>query len=222
MRDDWRIRIDVDEEHAERLLDRLGLDLSSEARELAKQLEGRRLVVSRDGETIFVYAGSRQEADYARAVVETELREAGMHATVTDPERWLSDDERWTGEPPSEYEPEEAARAHGYAPWEVRVNARSPGEAQQLADRLESEGRGVVRRHTYVLVGAASEEEARALAEQLHGQVEASGELVYEALPQNTALDSFGRDDRGTVRRACGLVRRVRPRRWWQLDANGR
>lgn len=185
MRDDWRIRIDLEEQQAEGLLERLGLDLSSEARELAKELEGRRLVVSRDDETIFVYAGSRQEADSARAIIEAELREAGIHAGVTESERWLPDEDRWSGEPPEEYEPEESTLAHGHAPWEVRVNTRSPEEADQLADELEREGHGVIRRHTYLLVGAASEEEARALAERLHGQVEASGELVYEALPQN-------------------------------------
>ena len=42
MNDDWRIRIDLEEEHAESLLERLGLDLGSEARELAKDLEGDR------------------------------------------------------------------------------------------------------------------------------------------------------------------------------------
>ena len=62
-------------------------------------------VVSRDDETIFVYAGSREEAERARAVVEAELREAGAHGAVSEPERWLPDEERWTGEPPSEYEP---------------------------------------------------------------------------------------------------------------------
>ena len=59
MNDDFRIRIDIQEEHAEGLLERLGLDLSSEARKLAEELEGRRLVVSRDDETLFVYAGSK-------------------------------------------------------------------------------------------------------------------------------------------------------------------
>src|SRR5436190_21280910 len=86
MSDDWRIRIDVEEEHGHGLLDRLGLDLSSEARELAEELEGRRLVVSRDDETIFVYAGSREEAERASAIVEAELREAGAPGTVTEPE----------------------------------------------------------------------------------------------------------------------------------------
>jgi len=185
MGDDWRIQVDVEEAHEQGLLERLGVDLWSEARELARELEGRRLVVSRDDETIFVYAGSREEAERARAVVEAELREAGAHGAVSEPERWLPDEERWTGEPPSEYEPEVAARDHGYSPWEVRIDVRSPDEAEKVADRLEQEGLGVIRRHTYVLVGAASEDEAAALADRLGGEVEASGELVYEALPPN-------------------------------------
>jgi hypothetical protein len=36
-----------------------------------------------------------------------------------------------------------------------------------------------------VIVGATSEEEAEELAKRLHGVPEASGQLVYEALPQN-------------------------------------
>jgi hypothetical protein len=72
--DDWRIRIEVEEEHAGGLLERLGLELSSDARELANELEGRRLAVSRDGGVVFVYAGSRAEAERGREVVEAELR----------------------------------------------------------------------------------------------------------------------------------------------------
>ena len=66
MNDDWRIRVDLEEGRAESTLERLGLDLSFEARKLAEDLEGRRLVVSRDDETLFVYAGSRAEAEQAR------------------------------------------------------------------------------------------------------------------------------------------------------------
>jgi hypothetical protein len=200
-RDDWRIRVEVEEEHAEGLLERLGLDLSSEARELAKELEGRRLAVSRDDETIFVYAGGREEAERARAIVETELREAGAEARVSQIEHWLWDEERWEPEAPGSEgeaaagvgdvslpattELEEEALEHGFAPWEVRVETTSREDAERLADQLESEGRGVVRRHTFVLVGAASEQEAHELARRLHGEVEAGGELVYEAAPQN-------------------------------------
>jgi hypothetical protein len=185
VRDDWRIRIDVAEEHAEGLLERLGLDLGSEARELAEELKGRRLAVSRDDDTIFVYAGSRAEAETARSIVDAELREAGAEARIGPIEHWLADEDRWDDEPPEDFEPEQEVLEHGHAPWEVRVEAGSPHEAEELARRLQDEGYGVLRRHTYVLVGASSEEEAHDLAKRLHGEAEASGELVYETLPQN-------------------------------------
>ena len=185
MNDDWRIKIDVAEEHAHGFLDRIGVELGSEARELAKELEGRRLVVSRDDETIFVYASSRGEAEHARAIVEAELREVGARVTVSQVEHWLADEERWDDEPPEEYEPEEEVREHGGWPWEVRVEKASTNEAVQLARRLEGEGFGVAQRERYVLVGAASEEDARELAAQLHGEFEAAPDLIHEVLPDN-------------------------------------
>jgi hypothetical protein len=185
VRDDWRIRIDLAEEHAEGLLERLGVDLGSEARELAEELKGRRLAVSRDDDTIFVYAASRAEAETARSIVDAELREAGAEAQIGPIEHWLADEDRWDDESPEEFEPEQEVLEHGHAPWEVRIEAGSPHEAEELARRLQDEGYGVLRRHTYVLVGASSEDEARELAKRLHGEAEASGELVYETLPQN-------------------------------------
>jgi hypothetical protein len=185
VRDDWRIRIDLAEEHAEGLLERLGVDLGSEARELAEELKGRRLAVSRDDDTIFVYAASRAEAETARSIVDAELREAGAEAQIGPIEHWLANEDRWDDESPEEFEPEQEVLEHGHAPWEVRIEAGSPHEAEELARRLQDEGYGVLRRHTYVLVGASSEDEARELAKRLHGEAEASGELVYETLPQN-------------------------------------
>jgi hypothetical protein len=196
--DDWRIRIELEEEHAEGLLDRLGLDLGSEARRLADELQGRRLVVSRDGETLFVYTGSRAEAERAHDVIEAQLREDGAEARVGRIEHWLADEDRWDDEPPQEFDAEQEVRDEGLSPWEVRVEASSPQEAQALGDKLEAEGHGVVRRHTYVLVGAATEEEARELAKRLHGQAEASGELVYETLPQNPFVIFGGLGGSGT------------------------
>ena len=58
-RDDWRIRIELEEEHAGGFLDRLGGGLGSRARDLAKELEADKLAVSRDDDTLFVYAASR-------------------------------------------------------------------------------------------------------------------------------------------------------------------
>lgn len=191
MADDWRIRIDVDD-RVDTLLERLGLDLSDEARELARELEDERLAVSRDDDTVFVYTDSALQAQRAKEVVEAELRELGLTAT-TVLEHWLAEEERWEaakppvrGSGPAEGAPageatwEEETLARGFAPWEVRVECESHQQAEELADRLESEGYGVVRRWSYVIAGTATEEEARALAERVHGEVEAGGELVYE------------------------------------------
>ena len=57
--DDWRITVEVEESEAGGILDRLAGELGAEARELAADLKQRRLSVSRDGETIFIYANSR-------------------------------------------------------------------------------------------------------------------------------------------------------------------
>jgi hypothetical protein len=183
--DDWRIRIEVEEEeHASGLLDRLSGNLGSEARELARDLEARRLAVSRDGETVFVYAATRAAAESAHAVVEAELREHGIEARTSRIEHWLDEEDRWDDEPPGEtWEEEELDR--GFAPWEVRVECASREEANALAEGLEAEGYKPERRFQYLIVGTASREDADALATRLHGEVEPGGGLVWEVEPAN-------------------------------------
>jgi hypothetical protein len=183
--DDWRIRIEVEEEeHASGLLDRLGGDLDKEARELASELESKRLVVSRDGDTVFVYAGTRAEAEGAHAVVEAQLRARGIEARTSRVEHWIDEEDRWDDEPPGEtWEEEELDR--GFAPWEVRVECASRQEANELSAQLESEGYKPERRFNYLIVGTASREDADELATRLHGEVEAGGEVVLEAEPNN-------------------------------------
>src|SRR6476619_657324 len=172
--DDWRIRIEVEEqEHASGFLDRLTGNLGSEARELADDLKSHRLAISRDDDTIYVYAATRPAAEQAHAGGEAELRE-----------HWLDEEDRWDDEPPGEtWEEEELER--GYAPWEVRVECASRQEAGQLADQLGAEGYKPERRFNYLIVGTASREDADALATRLHGEVEPGGELVYEVEPAN-------------------------------------
>ena len=185
MADDWRITIEVEEEeHATGLLDRLGGDLDAEARELAKDLESRRLVVSRDGDTIFVYASTRAEAELAHDVVEAELRKQGFAARASRIEHWLDEEDRWDDEPPGEtWEEEELDR--GFAPWEVRVECQSHEKARELAEQLEAEGYKPERRFQFLIVGTANRQDADALAARLHGEVEAGGEVVWETTPAN-------------------------------------
>lgn len=179
--DDWRITIEVEESEADGVLDRLAGELGAEARELAADLKQRRLSVSRDGDTIFVYAGSPADAEKARAVVEAELRENDIDATTSKVEHWLEAEERWDDDPPGETWEEEALD-EGYAPWEVRVECGSRQEARDLAERLESEGYKPLRHFQYLIVGTASHEDAEVLATRLHGEVEVGGEVVLEAM----------------------------------------
>ncbi len=193
--DDWRIRIEVEEEeHAAGLLDRLTDDLDEEARELATDLESHRLAVSRDGDTVFVYAASRAAAEQARLVVDAQLRAHGIEAQTSKVEHWIDEEDRWDDEPQGEtWEEEELDR--GFAPWEVRVECASREEADELAKKLETEGYQPERRFQYLIVGTASREDADALATRLHGQVEAGGEVVaeaWEARPGNRWFSVFG------------------------------
>jgi len=182
--DDWRIRIELpDEEGAAGLLDRLGLTWH-EAEELAEELREHRLAVSRDGDTVFVYAASGMQAEQASRVVEQELQEADFTPTRLVTEHWLHDEERWDDEPDGP-DAEEELLERGYAPWEVRVECKSLGEAHDLAEQLRAEGFDVSRTFTYVIAGAADRDQAVELARRVHGQVEPGGELVYEVQPQN-------------------------------------
>ena len=68
MNDDWRLQIDFSEERmAGQLAERL------QAPELEHDLSGAfqdRVIVSRDGATVFLYSGSRQQAERCRQVVD--------------------------------------------------------------------------------------------------------------------------------------------------------
>ena len=183
--DDWRVRVELEEENALALLERLGIHFGgADAHELAEELREHRLAVTHDEDSVFVYTGSAQQAEGARRIVEAELEELRIEPRLVVVEHWLADDDRWNDEPPGP-DVEEELLEHGYAPWEVRVERESHHEARELADRLEAEGYGVVRRWRYLLVGAASRVEAEELAKRLHGRAEPSSEFVWEVLPQN-------------------------------------
>jgi len=202
MSDDFRMTVrlagDDDASDLVRRLHELRLD------EEERALLGERVIVSRDEETVFLYADSAERLTAAEAIVRRELGD-GAEATL---ERWHPVAQEWQAvdapmpateeevdaEEDVRSEREEAeAYATGFADWEVRVELPSPEETDRFADLLESEGIPLIRRHRFVLVGAASEEDARELAERLRAEapagakveVEPSGEMVYEVMPRN-------------------------------------
>ena len=140
------------------MLDRLGLTLAGGRPSSPARSSSARLAVSFDERT--TSSSTRAlgtQATQAQGIVEAVLREQGVAASSSGVEHWLDDEDRWDNEPAGETWEEEELR-EGHAPWEVRVEADSHAAARELADTLEGEGYGVVRRWKYVIVGAASEE----------------------------------------------------------------
>lgn len=185
-RDDWRLRIALGKEAAGGFAARLGL-VDSEADELARELADHRLAVTHDETTVFVYADSSLALQSARAVIERELD--GQPATVVT-EHWLAEEERWDDEAAAPDEDAEVL-SEGFAPWEVRIPCADHGAARELADTLEAEGYGVVRRWSYVIVGCATREAADELAQRLQGHVEPGGDLVWEESSSSSPFTTF-------------------------------
>ena len=205
MADDWRLTVEFEDEADALQLARVlgGLEL----REHERARLGDRVVVSRDGPRVFLYADSETRARESNHVVRPALDERGVAAEIRL-HRWHPDEQMWEDPevplPRSEEErraeharlqEREAAEslASGLAQWEVRVELTSHADTVAFADRLEAEDLPVVRRWTYLLVGAVNADEAIALAERLSGEapegarveVEPGGQMVWEVTPQN-------------------------------------
>ncbi len=205
MADDWRITVDFDDEgDGTQLAEWLAaVDLEGEQRASL----GDRVIVSRDGPRVYLYADSEGPAREALRTV-TERIEHEHLAARTALERWHPVEQEWEGAsvplPTTEAElAEEHERLQeretaesegtGAAQWEVRVELQSHEDTEAFAERLESEGIPVVRRHTFLLAGAANEDDANALAERLRSEapagamvaVEPGGGMVWEVAPRN-------------------------------------
>ncbi len=142
---------------------------------------GRRIAVGGGGAQVFLYAGTEVSAREAERIARAALAEHGIAAEFAL-HRWHPLEERWepaaVAMPQTEEErqaehqkllDEETAEsvATGVAQWEARVEFPTHKEAAAMADRLRSEGRRVVRRWRFLVVGANNEGDAQELAAQL-------------------------------------------------------
>jgi hypothetical protein len=174
------VRVELEDEDARRRFTQLLQDgLSPLGADLAQQLAGGHVSVSGDDENLFVYADSPAQAAQAHAVIVAELDHHGLTATTSGVEHWLAEEERWDNEPPVEEWEDEVAEK-GYAPWEVRLTSPSRHDAIKLEQQLASEGYRPIRQWKHLIVGTETREEAEALADRLHGEVEAGGAVVWE------------------------------------------
>ncbi len=160
--DEWRVEVVLDDDahgcpQSERLRSH-GLD--DEARERL----GGRVVVTRDGPRLYLYATSAAAAREAERVVSELLEADGLTADV-GVTHWDDERDAWVA---PDGEVVESNRADdGTADWFVLVEPEDSGSVEPLAERLRAEGLPVERRGRYLLIGSDDEQEVQAIADRV-------------------------------------------------------
>jgi hypothetical protein len=203
--DDWRLRIHLPEPGRGRLLAE-NLAASELEHELTKALADR-VAVTHDEDEVFVYAGTREDAERAAELVGTATAGKDWNVT-TELARWHPEAEEWEDpDRPLPTTAEEHAAEHadrveheredsqqqGYPEFEVRVQCPSRSDAIDLQKRLRAQGIPSLRRWRYVLVGSPDEDGAKALADQIRAaappeavvRTEGTGRAASELVPGN-------------------------------------
>jgi len=150
-----------------------------------------RVIVSVDGHELFLYAGTREQAEQATEAVRSLVATSGV-TLETQLRHWHPAAEEWEDPELIEREREESAELK-HAEYEVRVQTQSHRDTLDLAERLREQGIPSLHRWHYLLVGAADEDAANALAQQISAlvpegstvEVEGSASAVEAELPFN-------------------------------------
>ena len=193
--DDWRVTISVSNAQAGQA------EQSAEQPPGLGQVEddirrqvGRGIAVGAGDAQIFLYADTETAAGDAERIARDVLAGHGMMAE-TAVHRWHPIEERWEtpdvpipqtkAEREAEHQrlvDEEAAdaQATGLDQWDVRADLGSHRQAVALARKLEGEGRAVVRRWRFLIVGAADEDEARELAGHIRQEAPPGAAVTVE------------------------------------------
>jgi hypothetical protein len=193
MDDDWRLQIDLDDEGvAGNLADHLRT--AELEHDLSLDID-RRVIVSHEGERIFLYAGDREQLDRAQGVIQKFVDSKGWKANL-ELRHWHPVADEWEdpgtplpttdAEKEAEHaelmatEDEETAARGGRAEFEVSVKFPTSHEAREFAKKLKEEGLEPVRRFHYMVVGAADQDAADKLAERIRAEAPADAEVKAE------------------------------------------
>ena len=197
--DEWRVEIDLDDEaHGFGLGERLRAhDLDDQAR---KRL-GHRIVVTRDGPRVFLYAGDEAGAHEAELVARELVAADDLSADIAVT-RWHALEEEWKDAsiplPRSDEEQrealerrEETEQREGTYDWLVKIDMPSRSEAEKLEELLAGEGLSVHRRWRYLTVDIATEEHAHELASRLRDMAPSEAEVTIDANPDDIPTPVF-------------------------------
>jgi hypothetical protein len=189
---DWRVTVTLhDQAHAGRALKSLR---EHEVKDDVRRRLGHRVAVSPDGSRVFLYAGTEIAAREADRVVREVMAQRGIGADFAI-SRWHPAEEEWQDadvampqtdeQRQAEHERLEAEEtreslATGHALWEVRVELASHHDAAALAGRLQAEGRPVIRRWKFLVLGANDEDDANGLASVIKREAPAAASVHVE------------------------------------------
>lgn len=212
MNDDWRLQVDFKEEHlAGHLIDHL--DANKLEHDLSAAYEDR-VIVSHEGGRVFLYAGTREQAEAAKSHIEQLAAEQGWPMSI-ELRHWHPSAEQW--EDPdlplpdsdaaelAEHQERTAAereegKKRGHPEFEVRMDFPSRHEAAAAAEKLKAEGIPTVHRAKYLLAGADDEDTVEVLAKRLRAELpeatqiaaEGSMRVVWDERPPNPYVMLFG------------------------------
>jgi hypothetical protein len=186
---DWRVTVTLHEaSHAGQVMDSLR---EHEVEDDVRRRLGHRVAVSAEGSTVYLYAGTEDAAREADQVVRDLAAQQGLTADFAL-DRWHPIEEEWESadvampqtdaERQAEHERLEQEETResletGRPEWDVRVEMPSRHAAVQLAERLEAEGRPVIRRWTLLVLGANDEDDAIALAQTIKKEAPAEANV---------------------------------------------
>jgi hypothetical protein len=195
--EEWRVEVVLDEDdHGQSLGEGLHrLQLDDEARERL----GGSVVVTRDGNRLFLYAWHEESAREAERVVRELMDEDKLTGKVRlmrwhpAADEWLpadqplpeSDQELSAEEEQHALAGKRAGRESGEWAWEVVIDLPDLRTTRAFAHRLEEEGLPVKRRWRYVLVGADTEDKAIELGQRLEGEAPAGARVGIRANPKD-------------------------------------
>jgi hypothetical protein len=189
---DWRVTISLTNPAH---VDRAKRSFSEhEVEEDVRRRLGRSIAVGAGDSQIFLYAGTEVAAREAERVAREVLAQPGIEADFAL-HRWHPIEEEWEdpevalprteAELQAEHQRIDEAEtaesvASGVSQWEARVQFPSHREAVALANKLRGEGRAVVRRWRFLVVGATNEDDARELAEQIRREAPPDATVTAE------------------------------------------
>lgn len=202
MNDDWRVQVTCPTTATAASLGELLRegDFQHDLQDAA----GERVVVSVDDHELFLYTGTRVQAQRAADAVRSLVGRSGA-SVQTELRRWHPVSEEWVDADLPLPQTQSAVTAEHtemianereeqadlrHAEWEVRVSTGSHRETLELADRLREEGVPCLRRWRFLLVGATDEDAANALARRIRALAPADVTIQVEGSYATAAAEA--------------------------------